>query len=111
MTFGKVKVVDPLKAKKPKVDGEMIERLVGGFCVMAWYLSCMYLHPFTIGPVSILAGGIVHSETFNVYKKDFEKGSNNFIFRFCLMTTMYLFFLPRFGILERHIMENSGITA
>ena len=108
--FGKVKVVSPEKAKKPKVDGEMIERLVGGFCVLAYYLAPMYIHPFLICPVSIIAGGIIHSETFNVYRKDFEQ-SINFLFRFCLLTTMYLFFLPRYGVFERHIMENSGYTA
>ena len=97
-------------AKKPKVDGEMIKRLVVGFAAMAWYLIPMYVHPFMIGPVSIITASLIHSETFNIYRKDFEE-SDNAVFRFCFLFFAYLWALPRYGILERTILENSGYTA
>lgn len=96
---------------KPKVDGEMVKRLFVGVACMAWYLIPMYVHPFLNGPISFLTAGCIHMETFNVYLKDFEKSSNNLFFRFCLFFFLYLYFVPKFGFLERNIMERSGYTA
>ena len=104
-------MVPSANAKKPKVDGEMIKRLVVGFAAMSWWLIPMYAHPFLIGPFNILVAGVVGSETFNIYRKDFEGTDNNFLFRFCLLFFAYLYCMPRFGIFERKIMENTGFTA
>ena len=109
-TIFKVKEVNPVNAKKPKVDGEMVKRLVVGFAAMAWMLIPMYIHPFLLGPVAIITTCIIHSETFNIHRKPFEQ-SDNFAFRFSFLFFAYLYTLPRIGILERTIMENSGFTA
>ena len=50
----------------------MVKRLVVGFAAMAWMLIPMYIHPFLLGPVAIITTFLIHSETFNIYRKDFE---------------------------------------
>lgn len=108
-TFGKIKAAPAVR--KPPVDGEMIKRLIVGFAALAWYLAPMYIHPFLIGPVCLVTCWIVHSETFNIYRKGYETSSGSFAFRFFFLFFMYLFFLPRVGILSRKTVEASGFTA
>lgn len=88
----------------------MVKRLVVGFMVLAWYVSPMYIHPSAIALVTLHMCSILYVEAFNVHRKDFET-KGHLVYRFALLTTLNLFAFPRFGILERGIMERSGFSA
>ena len=87
----------------------MVKRIVVGFCVLAAYVSPIYIHPLALAYVSFHFSQMISYEAFYVHRKDFESIEHN-LYRVALMATLCLFIYPKFGILERGIMERSGYT-
>ena len=53
---------------------------------------------------------IIFSETFGIYRKEFE-AQDSFIVRCVLFVAINYFVMTRWGMLERGIIERSGFTA
>ena len=71
----------------------------------------MYLHPILVQIVSCHIALIIHSEAFSIKEKEFEEATTYRQARWIISIVLYYIMLPRFGILERSIMEASGFTA
>lgn len=50
----------------------MTKRLIVGVMCLAWYVAPMYIHPLAVQVVSSHMAFILFSETFNIYRKEFE---------------------------------------
>ena len=89
----------------------MVKRLVVGFMVLGWYVCPMYIHPIAISIVTFhMVTIICLSELHNLHRKGSSK-SGHYLLKISILITSHLFFYPRFGILERGILERSGFTA
>lgn len=108
--IGKVKA-PPSAAKAKAGSGEMQKRLIVGFFFLSWYVAPMYFHPILVQIVSCHMALIIHSEAFTIKEKDFEEAATYRQARYLISIVLYYIMLPRFGILERSIIEASGFTA
>ena len=70
----------------------------------------MYIHPILVQIVSCHMVLITHSEAFSIKEKEFETATYRRA-RYLISIVLYYILLPRFGILERSIIEASGFTA
>ena len=82
--------------------------------ILSWYVSPMYIHPLAISFVTCKFVFIVNREVFELESK--ERYSNaerckNGAFRYAFQFALFYFCMPRWGILERGIVEKSGFTA
>ena len=96
-------------AKPKKTSAEVIKRIVVGFCILAWYVFPMYVHPFCVAVVTLHMSFSILNDAFKLQRKEFE-GPNQYWFRATVCGTMYYYIMPKMGILERRIVEDSGFT-
>lgn len=90
--------------------GENTKRLVVGFMILAWYTVPIFIHPLAQPFFLIPMIYMCHSEAHYIKMKSFEEQPSYEGFRWVLFFGLFYMGLPRYGVLERDILEKSGIT-
>ena len=98
-----------------KSAAEVRKRIIVGFMILSWYVSPMYIHPLAISFVTCKFVFIVNREVFELESKEryylSAERCKNGAFRYAFQCALFYFAMPRWGILERGIVERSGYTA
>ena len=101
-------------SKNPsKSAAEVRKRVIVGFMILSWYVSPMYIHPLAVSFVTCKFVFIVNREVFELESKErqYLSACRNGAFRYAFQFALFYFCMPRYGILERGIVEKSGFTA
>lgn len=88
----------------------MLKRIIVGVMVLAWFVTPIYVHPLAVAAVFIQMSMIIISEVLNIQHKAFENVILQYLYM-ALAASLYYFILPRWGFLERPIVERSGFSA
>ena len=108
--IGTVKQAPKTKGIISRSPGENTKRLVVGFMILAWYTVPIFIHPLAQPLFLIPMIYMCHSEAHYIKMKSFEEQPSYEGFRWVLFVGLFYMGLPRYGVLERDILEKTGIT-
>jgi len=83
----------------------VIKRIVVGICIWAWYTTPIFIHPLAevifVAPVVLIGA----SEIYNIRVKSFEEKPMMVVFRHLVSFFLLFIGMPKFGMLDRSILE------
>ena len=117
-TIGKLKqgakpAPEPVDADAPapsKKKSDLKKRVVVGFFFLTWYCTPAFVHPVALVLVTSQMAYIIFKELLELKIKDFDLSRKIPFFRTILFLIFQYACLPKFGVLERGIMEKSGFS-